>query len=86
MRQSLWMCTAVSVVALLFGQSDAASAQVTFDWTTVGNVGNAPDTTGFGSVANEHRIAKHEVTNAQYAEFLNKVDAAGTNPNAVYNA
>ncbi len=29
-----------------------------------------------------YRISKHEVTNAQYAEFLNAVDPMGTNPNA----
>ena len=61
-----------------------ASAQVAFDWATVGNPGNAADTNGFGSVASEFRIAKHEVTNDQYAEFLNAV--AETDTNALYNA
>jgi formylglycine-generating enzyme len=28
---------------------------------------------------------KYEVTNAQYAEFLNTVDAAGANPNGIYD-
>jgi formylglycine-generating enzyme required for sulfatase activity len=32
------------------------------------------------------KISKYETTNTQYTEFLNKVDAAGTNPNGVYNA
>ena len=45
---------------------------VMFDWETVGNTGNAADPlTGFGSVDYTYRISKHEVTNAQYAEFLN---------------
>ncbi len=71
------------------------SAAVGFDWATVGGPGNAADTevmtccsgfigfTGYGSVPYEYRIAKHEVTNAQYAEFLNAV--ADIDPNGVYH-
>jgi MYXO-CTERM domain-containing protein len=57
----------------------------------VGNAGNAPDieimsdgTTGYGAVPYEYRIGKYEVTNAQYADFLNAVDPAGTNPLDLY--
>ena len=57
------------VAASLF-LAPAASA-VSIDWVTVGAPGNAADTTGFGSVAETYRISKTEVTNAQYAEFLN---------------
>jgi formylglycine-generating enzyme required for sulfatase activity len=76
-------------VAILF-LSNPALAEVTFDWATVGNPGNAADPEnsgdipGIGSVANEYRIAKHEVTNDQYAEFLNAV--ATTDTNGLYNA
>ncbi len=82
--------TAASVVALLVGLTDTASAHVTFEWATVGNPGNAADPLnegnrpGIGSVAYEYRIAKHEVTNDQYAEFLNAV--ASTDTNALYSA
>lgn len=49
-----------------------ASGQVTMDWVTVGNPGNAADpATGFGSVDYEYRIGATEVTNDQYAAFLN---------------
>lgn len=64
-------------------------AQVSFDWVTVGNAGNAADplndgvVPGIGSVADIYRIAKHEVTNALYAEFLNAV--AATDTNSLYN-
>jgi formylglycine-generating enzyme required for sulfatase activity len=74
-------------VLLAFGVS-AAEAEVIFDWATVGNAGNAGEVQSqgtFGAVSYEYRIATTEVTNAQYAEFLNAVDATGTNPNAVYN-
>ncbi|MBD3219959.1 SUMF1/EgtB/PvdO family nonheme iron enzyme [bacterium] len=44
----------------------------------VGAPGNAPDpSTGKGSVAYEFEIARFEVTNAQYAEFLNAVAVDG---------
>jgi sulfatase modifying factor 1 len=51
-------------------------AEVTFDWAYVGNVGNSPDpATGAGAVSYDYAISKHEVTNAQYTEFLNAVAA-----------
>jgi formylglycine-generating enzyme required for sulfatase activity len=60
---------------------------VTFAWATVGDPGNACDDTPqqgcFGDVDYIYRIARHEVTNAQYAEFLNAKAAA--DPLALYN-
>jgi hypothetical protein len=38
---------------------------------TVGDPGNAADSNGFGAVAYPFQISKHEVTTAQYVEFLN---------------
>jgi formylglycine-generating enzyme required for sulfatase activity len=64
----------------------SASASVTMDWVNVGNAGNAADTTGYGAVAYAYQIGKHEVTNAQYATFLNAVDSEGANANGVYNS
>ena len=59
---------------------------VTIDWVTVGDPGNAADTTTYGAVADAFQIMKFEFTNQQYADFLNSVDADGNNPNSVYNA
>jgi len=67
---------------LLLLLAEAAFA-VTIDWVTVGGAGNAPDTTGFGAVAQTYRISKTEVTNAQYAEFLNA--KAASDPLGLYN-
>ena len=53
------------------------------DCVAVGNAGNAADNTGYGSVSYEYQIGKYEVTNAQYAEFLNAVAAA--DPSALYS-
>ena len=68
----------------------SATQAVTFDWATVGNPGNTPDTevmndgtTGYGGVDYTYRISKTEVTNAQYTEFLNAV--ADTDTNSLYN-
>ena len=72
------------VVGLLF--VIPAHAEVTIDWVTVGDPGNACDTQAqgcFGAVAYTYQIGKYEVTNAQYAEFLNAV--AATDTYALYN-
>jgi formylglycine-generating enzyme required for sulfatase activity len=77
---------AVGVVAVLGSLAIPAHAQVTLDWVTVGDPGNAADTTTYGAVADAFQIMKFEFTNQQYTAFLNSVDAGGTNPNSVYNA
>ena len=66
-----------------------AASAVVIDWVTVGAPGNAADTdpvncgpsnaSPCGAVATPYKIGKYEVTNAQYAEFLNKVAATDTN-------
>jgi len=75
---------AICVVGVL--SATMAHADVVFDWVTVGNPGNAADdATGYGAVESVYRISAHEVTNAQYAEFLNNVDADGTNDKDLYS-
>ena len=75
--------TVAFLMFLLF--SATARAVVTFDWATIENPGNASDDTGFGAVSYVYRISKHEVTNAQYTQFLNAVDPAGNNVLSLYN-
>ena len=66
--------------------SAATASPVTMDWVTVGNAGNAADpTTGFGAVDYEYRIGTYEVTNAQYAAFLNAVDPMASNSLFLYS-
>jgi hypothetical protein len=67
--------------SLLLSLVIASSASaVTMAWTPIGNPGNAcdpqPDVSGagsgcFGAVPYAYFIGTYEVTNAQYAEFLN---------------
>jgi len=73
------------LLAALIGFSREASA-VQMDWVSVGAPGNACDpwySSCFGAVAYTYQISRYEVTNAQYAEFLNAVAAA--DPNALYH-
>ena len=79
----------VGVAALLGSLAVHAHAAPVIDWVTVGDPGNVADTTGdpnpAGAVADSFQIMKFEFTNQQYTDFLNSVDASGTNPNSVYN-
>ncbi len=54
------------------------------EWITVRGAGNLPDANGRGRIDYLYRIGKFEVSNAQYAEFLNAV--AATDANGLYNA
>ena len=71
-------------VLVLLTQTNSAHA-ITIDWATIGDAGNAGENnfSGYGSVGYKYRISKHEVTNAQYMEFLNAT--AATDPFALYN-
>jgi len=63
----------VAALAAVTGLAvSTASASITIPTVPIGNPGNAPDpTTGLGSVAYTYNIGATEVTNAQYAAFLN---------------
>lgn len=53
-------------------------ALVVIETTMVGDPGNAADTTGLGAVGYSYHIGTYEVTNAQYAAFLNAVAQTDT--------
>jgi len=61
-----------------------ALAVVNMNWTSIGNVGNAADTIGYGSVDHAYKIGTYEVTNAQYVDFLNA--KGGSNSNGIYSS
>ena len=86
MKRNLPIFTCAIVAALI----TSASATVTMDWVSIGDINNAADTAvgsgsfGYGAVDHAYRIGKYEVTNAQYGEFLN---AKGqSNSNGIYNS
>jgi len=92
-----WLRRLAAALIVAVWAAQPLPAQVTFDWATVGNPGNAPDTltmtkgavpdntTGYGSVGYTYQISKYDVTNAQYVQFLNAVDPAASNTLRVYN-
>jgi sulfatase modifying factor 1 len=63
----------VALVGLLFIGNVRAQPLVNIETVTVGDPGNAADSTGYGAVAYEFNIGKYEVTIGQYATFLNSV-------------
>ena len=75
---SVWLA---ALACLPFGS--IANAGI-IDWVTVGDAGNAADTTGYGDVSQSFRIMKYEFTNQQYTDFLNSV--AATDTYSLYNA
>ena len=87
-RHSYHHPTAAVAVALAL-VARASSAQLAFDWATVGDIGNPADTlvmdkgpaadytTGYGSVGYEYRITTKSVTNSQCVDFLNTVNPTG---------
>jgi len=77
---------------ILFGATflvaPLTASAVTIQWSAVGNAGNANDpATGnlYGGVGYNYNIGTYDVTNIQYAEFLNAKDPNGTSPLQLYN-
>ena len=88
-------------LAAFFAVTGAAAADVfhmgpgltNIEFVAVGNPGNAPDTVvmgdgtaGYGSVPYSYQIDKYDVTNSQYADFLNTKDPSGTNTLGLWNS
>ena len=65
------------LLAAVFLAAGSAHA-VTIDMVTVGDAGNAADSTGYGAVGYAYQIGKYEVTIGQYVEFLNAVAKTDT--------
>lgn len=81
MRAQRVLLSQAAVGAALGLVAVVSLAQTTVDVVPVGNPGNANHGTyGRGAVAYPYWIGKFEVNNAQYAAFLNAVDANGSDP------
>lgn len=80
-RYTLFLFFAVLII------SPSTGSAVDIDWVTVGDPGNECDPGGdgcYGSVTKTYRISKYEITNAQYAEFLNA--KAASDPLRLYDS
>ena len=90
----------IALTFLLLALASSATAdvfnlpagQTSLSFVTAGNPGNAPDTavmsdgtSGYGSVPYTFQIGTYDVTNYQYAEFLNAKDPTGLNTLGLYN-
>lgn len=75
---------ATLLVAFIFTPSLHGQSLVNIETVTVGDPGNAADTTGYGAVTNVFAIGKYEVTISQYSTFLNSV-AAVTSDSYIVN-
>jgi formylglycine-generating enzyme required for sulfatase activity len=86
MRFRCRILVAAALAAATFSVSLVHADVLHLDTVIVGHAGNLPDPlTGYGSVAYTYHITATEVTNAQYASFLNAVDPGGINPHDLYN-
>ena len=55
-----------------------AQSAANMSMVTVGNAGNAADTTSYGAVPYRYKIGAYDVTGSQYTEFLNAVGSTDT--------
>jgi formylglycine-generating enzyme required for sulfatase activity len=73
------LAAAVAAASVL----SARASTITMAMVTVGDPGNAADTTGYGAVGYTYQIGKYDVTTAQYTAFLNAV-ATTSDPYGLY--
>jgi formylglycine-generating enzyme required for sulfatase activity len=66
-----------------FRMSRPETQPVEIELVPVGHPGNPADANGFGSVAYEYLIGRHEITIEQYCAFLNQV--AKSDPHGLYS-
>ena len=66
-----------------------SASAVTIEWSPVGNPGNAANDRdrrrAIGAVPYSYNIGTYDVTNSQYAEFLNTKDPSGANTLGLWN-
>lgn len=75
------MKTLKTMMAIVAISAAVAAASVDIEFVTVGDAGNIGDNTGYGTVDYTYNISKYEITNAQYAQFLNSVAASQNSHN-----
>jgi len=83
---------ALAVIACMMVAANFASAEIirgiNFDFVTIGNAGNAPDSATdnlYGAVGYDYRIGKYEVTNAQWNAFTAVAGVPTGNPTIAYD-
>lgn len=83
---AIWMVVYVVAVTNMALAATVTVQGIDIDFVSIGNPGNAPDSTGYGTVGYEYRIGKHEVTNAQWNDFVSLSGGAPAgNPSRAYD-
>lgn len=75
----------VCVMVLVNIASATIIRGIDMDFVTIGNVGNAADSTGYGAVVYDYSIGKYEVTNSQWNTFVSVAGAPTGNPSNAYD-
>ncbi|MGA2033361.1 MAG: SUMF1/EgtB/PvdO family nonheme iron enzyme [Thermoguttaceae bacterium] len=79
------MVRGLLAAALVASVATVQAETITMAMVTVGDPGNAADTTGYGAVGYTYQMGKYDVTAAQYTAFLNAVARTG-DPYGLYNS
>ena len=69
--------TLASIAATVAFSMPLTARATTIPLSNVSHANNTADATGFGSVPYNYSIGKYEVTNSQYADFLNAIASSG---------
>lgn len=75
--------TLLTITAGAFALASSASAAIVIESSYVADVGNAASKSGYGGVSYSYYIGTYEVTNDQYASFLNAT--ASTDTHGLYD-
>ena len=68
----------VLYLSIFFAAQAYTQNSINLDTVFIGDDENEADTTGYGAVSYDYYIGKYEVTNSEYAAFLNAVAATDT--------
>ena len=88
-RQAMVLVALASALTLAASTARAdvfnmPNGQTSLSFVTVGDPGNAADTTGYGAVGYSYRMGQYDVTVGQYVQFLDAV--ASTDTYGLYNS
>ena len=84
-KSNLLVVMVVCVMVLANSVSATIIRGIEIDFVTIGDAGNAADSTGYGAVAHEYNIGKYEVTNGQWDTFASVAGTPTGNPSCAYD-
>ncbi|AQQ09838.1 aerobic sulfatase maturase family protein [Sedimentisphaera cyanobacteriorum] len=85
MRSLLAVCLCVCFISGISFAGTVTVGGIDLDFVTIGNAGNAADSTGYGAVDYAYQIGKYEITNGQWNAFVSAAGAPTGNPSHAYD-